>query len=199
MTTDISSLHRDPGVESNARLTAYTGVVLLVLLAVESATTVNLGALLRAHVLIGLFLIPPVLLKLGTVGYRFSRYYTGEPAYRAEGPPQLSMRLLGPVIVLLTVVLFASGVELWLFGFRFGFAWLPIHHGSFVLWFFAIFVHAAFYLRKSAALALADGRDHLRGVLARRSLVIGSLVLGAVLVVAMLPVPTAFGSLAGGG
>ncbi len=42
--------------------------------------------LLVAHMFIGLVLIPPVLLKLGSTGYRFARYYTGAPAYRAKGP-----------------------------------------------------------------------------------------------------------------
>jgi hypothetical protein len=194
-----SAERRDPGVEGNARLTAYVGVVLLVLLAVESATTMSLGPLLRAHVLIGLFLIPPVLLKLGSVGYRFVRYYTDDPRYRAAGPPPLGMRLLGPLIVLLTVVLFVSGIELWLFGFRYGYAWLPIHHGSFVLWFFAVAIHVANYFRKAPELAIADWRDHLGGAFARRSLVVASLVLGVVLAIAALPVPSAFGSLAGGG
>jgi hypothetical protein len=188
----------DPGVEANSRLTASVGLVLLVLLALESGTTMRLGALLRAHVLIGLFLIPPVMLKLGSVGYRFARYYTGDARYRAAGPPDLAMRLIGPVIVVLTIVLFVSGVELWLFGPGYGFAWLPIHHGSFVLWFFAIALHAAFYFRQASQLAIADWRVQLREALTRRSLVVGSLVLGAVLVIAAFPVPSAFGPLSGG-
>jgi hypothetical protein len=172
--------------------------VLLVLLAVESATTLHLRPLLRAHILIGLFLIPPVLLKLGSVSYRFVRYYIGDARYRAAGPPDLAMRLLGPVIVVLTVVLLASGVELWLFGFRYGPAWLPVHHGSFLLWFVAIAIHVAAYVRQASQLAIADWHDHLRGAFTRRSLVVASLVLGAVLAIAALPMPSAFGSLAGG-
>jgi hypothetical protein len=159
----------------------------------------NLGPLLRVHVLLGIVLIPPVLLKLGSIGYRFLRYYTGDPRYRAAGPPRLAMRLLGPLVVLLTIVLFVSGVELWLFGFRLGFVWLPIHHGSFVLWFFAIAAHVAFYMRQAPELAIADWRDHLTGAFTRRSLVVGSLVLGVVLAIAVLPVPTSFGPLSGGG
>jgi len=44
-----------------------------------------------------------------------------------------------------------------------------------------------------------DWRDHLGGTVARRSLVVGSLMLGAVLAIAMLPFPTPFALPSGGG
>jgi len=190
---------RDPGVEANARLTGYVGLVLIVLLAAEFVTGLRFKQLLPAHAVIGFVLIPPVLLKLGSVGYRFARYYFGDPRYRAAGPPQLAMRLLGPLVVALTVVLFGTGIELWLFGYRFGFIWVPLHHLSAYLWFVAMAIHAGSYLRRSLELAYADWRDHLRGAFTRRSLVVGSLVLGAVLAVAMLRFPTPFVPTQGGG
>ena len=63
----------DPGVESNARLTAATGAVLLVLLAAEGLTLVSLDRFLRWHELIGVLVLPPIVLKLGATGYRFVR------------------------------------------------------------------------------------------------------------------------------
>jgi hypothetical protein len=129
-----------------------------------------------------------VLLKLASVGYRFVRYYSGEPHYRAAGPPALAMRLLGPVVVLLTLVLFGSGIALWRVGYSL--PWVALHNGSFVLWAIAMAVHLAAYLRPASALAARDWRDRLRGALARRSLVVASLVLGAALAIAMLPFPT---------
>jgi len=183
---------RDPGVEANARLTGYAAVVLVVLLGAEFVTGLRSKQLLPAHAVIGFVLIPPVLLKLGSVGYRFARYYTGDPRYRAAGPPQLAMRLLGPVIVLLTLIVFGTGIELWLFGYRFGFIWVPLHHASSYLWFVAMGVHVINYLRRAPELAIADWRDHMGGAFTRRSLVVGSLVLGAVLAIAMLPFPTPF-------
>ena len=102
------------------------------------------------------------------------------------------MRLLGPVLVVLTVTLFATGIELWLFGFAFGSQWLIWHKASFVLWFLAMTVHVAAYARRASALALADSRDRLDGVFARRSLVVGSLLFGVALVVAMLPFSSPF-------
>ena len=65
------------GVDGNARLTAATAVVLLVLLAALGVTILSIGQLVWWHVLLGMLLIPPVLLKLGSTGWRFVRYYTG--------------------------------------------------------------------------------------------------------------------------
>jgi len=45
---------------------------------------------------------------MGT-GRRFTRYYTRNEVYRLEGAPQIAMRLLAPLLVAATVVLFASG------------------------------------------------------------------------------------------
>ena len=58
--------------------------------------------------------------------------------------------------------------------------------------------HVFTYLRGGPELALEDWRDHLRGASTRRSLVVGSFVLGTVLAVAMLPFPTPFLPTAGG-
>jgi hypothetical protein len=182
----------DPGVQANARLTGYAAVALLLPLAVVWVTGLNARRLLDAHVLVGLLLVPPVLLKLGSVGYRFVRYYTREPRYVAAGPPSLPMRLLGPVVVLLTVAVFGTGIELWLFGAGFGPQWTPLHHASAYLWFAAMVLHAGAYVRRAPRLAAADWRDHLAGALTRRSLVVASLVMGAVLALALLPFPSPF-------
>jgi len=55
------------------------------------------------------------------------------------------------------------------------------------IWFLAMTFHVLAYLGRAPELAVADSRDRLRGALARRSLVVASLLLGAVLIVAMLP------------
>ena len=189
---------RNAGVEANARLTGYVAIVLLVLLGLELLSGLAVRRLLVFHGLLGLFVIPPLLLKLASVGYRFVRYYTGEPRYRAAGTPALAMRVVAPVLVALTVVVFASGLELWLFGYRYGFFWIPVHHGSAYLWSVTLAIHAVNYLRRAPALVLADWRDQLPGVVARRSLLVASLVLGAALVVAMIPFHSPFAFLVGG-
>jgi hypothetical protein len=54
-------------------------------------------------------------------------------------------------------------------------------------------VHVVNNLRRAPGLAVADWRDHLPGASARRSLVVGSLVLGAALAIALLPFQSPFG------
>jgi hypothetical protein len=52
-------------VDSNARLTAGLGGALLLLFAAEGLTLLSVRSLLTAHVVIGMVLIPPVLVKMG--------------------------------------------------------------------------------------------------------------------------------------
>jgi hypothetical protein len=187
----------DPGVEANERVTGYAAVVLLIPLVAETVTGIRPGLL--AHAMIGFLLVPAVLLKMGSVGYRFVRYYAGDPRYRAAGPPELVMRVMGPILVVLTLALFVTGIELWLFGFRFGDQWLTWHKATFVLWLLTMTTHVLAYLQRAPEFAVADSRDRLRGAFARRSIVVASLLLGAALVIAMLPFPSPFTPLAGAG
>lgn len=115
----------DAGVAGNARLTAANAALLLVLLAIEGVTVLRVRALLTPHVFVGMLLVPPVLLKVASTGWRFARYYGGAPAYQRKGPPPVLLRLLGPVVVLLTLMLFASGVGLLLVSR----SWLPLLPG----------------------------------------------------------------------
>src|SRR5213078_1329662 len=72
------------GADGNARLTATTGPILLVLLPIEGLTLLSLHSFLSVHMLLGVALIPPVALKMGSTFYRFFRYYTGSPIFRGE-------------------------------------------------------------------------------------------------------------------
>jgi hypothetical protein len=72
-----------------------------------------MGGLVSLHMFIGMALIPPVVLKLATSGYRFIRYYTGSPTYRTKGAPRLPLRLLGVgVRGMLVVAAVGGGVAL---------------------------------------------------------------------------------------
>ena len=145
------------GVAANARLTGGAAAMLLVLLAIEGATIPLIGQLRGPHIFIGMLLIPPVLLKLGITGYRFARYYSGNPRYRRKGPPPLSMRLLAPGVVLTTLALFVTGILLLIDGpgndsLKF------LHKASFILWLALMVVHVLGHLLEVPQLALPDWR-----------------------------------------
>src|SRR5271154_3198844 len=107
-----STIQVRDGVAGNARLTGGAAAMLLILLAIEGATIPFIGRLCGPHIFIGMLLIPPVMLKLGSTAYRFVRYYSGSPPFRRKGPPPLPMRLLAPGVVLTTAALFTTGVLL---------------------------------------------------------------------------------------
>lgn len=179
---------RTGGAEGNARLTASTAVVLLVLLAAEGATLLSLRSLVSVHIFIGMLLLPPVALKLASTGWRFLRYYGGARAYRLAGAPIMLLRALGPVVVLSTLALFASGVALAVAGPQRGIV-LGLHKASFVIWFGSMAVHVLGHLFHLPRLAGPDwsARPRLGGARMRRVLLVGSLVAGVVLAAATLP------------
>lgn len=169
-------------MEGNARLTSSTAIALLVMLAVEGVTVLQVHSLLSLHVFVGVLLIPPVLLKIASTGYRFVRYYMADPAYREKGPPAWLLRLLGPAVVILTLVLLGSGVGLMYVGHSQHDLLLTAHKASFVLWFFAMTVHVLGHLPETVRMGLSDwfGRaQRLVGAGRRRSALIASLVVGA--------------------
>jgi hypothetical protein len=180
------------GTDGNERLTALTAAALFVLLAVEGVTIVSLSTLLTPHIFIGVVLIPPVLLKLGSTGYRFVRYYTGDREYRAVGPPAMPLRLLAPFLVLLTVIVFASGVALVLAGSPHGSTLFTVHKASFILWFIVAAMHILYYVVRVPRIVGAESgrppRAHgavNRGL--RFTVLAGALVVGVGLGIAFLP------------
>ena len=134
-----------------------TGAVLLILLAVEGFTILRIGRLLTLHFFLGMLLLGPVTLKAGSVIYRFARYYTGSEPYRRKGPPAPLLRLLGPVIILLTAAVFGSGVMLAVAGPGRG-PWLLLHRASFILWFGAMTIHVLAYVPRLPRLLGAEAR-----------------------------------------
>lgn len=122
------------GATGNERLTVAAGVVLLAPLAVIGITLISLRQLLWVHLFVGMLLIGPVALKLGSTGYRFVRYYTGKESYRRVGPPPALLRVIAPMVVLSTVVVLATGVALLFAGPSSRGTLLPIHKISFFVW-----------------------------------------------------------------
>jgi len=140
------------GPAGNARLTAWTGLLLLVLFVAELFTLIDVGQLITWHLAIGALLIPPALLKTAATGWRILRYYTGNRPFHDSGPPPLIMRILGLMVVLTTLVLLGSGVALVVVGPDGGRSelvevlgrridWLTIHQVVFAVWAVATGLH----------------------------------------------------------
>jgi hypothetical protein len=181
------------GTSGNERLTAATGVLLLVLLAIVGVTILRLGQLLWVHLFVGMMLIGPMLLKLASTGYRFARYYTGDPAYRRKGPPAAPMRLLAPFVVISTVVVMGSGVALLFAGPSSRGTLFPLHKLSFFAWLAFIGLHVLGHLLDLPAPLRADYRanaglsGHEPGRDGRVLSLAGVLVAGLVLAVLVIP------------
>ena len=187
--------HRAPrvtgGVEGNARLTSSLAAMLLVVLALEGLTILQIGPLLIEHVFIGVILIPPIMVKIGSTSWRFFKYYSGDRDYQHKGPPPMMLRLLGPVVVVLTVVMFASGVALILLPHSTRQSLFFVHRASFVLWFMAMTVHVLGHLVETAQLAPRDWMARTKRQVAhssrRQLLEVSSLALGVVLALVLTP------------
>jgi len=145
------------GVEGNARITGTFGAAIFVLLFVEGITILRVRSLISTHAFVGMLLIPLVIVKIASTGYRFVRYYGADTAYVANGPPPLLLRVLGPVVVGSTVAVLATGVGALLTARRT--VWLAqAHKVSFILWFGAMTVHVVGHALETPALAIADLR-----------------------------------------
>jgi hypothetical protein len=154
----------DESVEANARLTGSTAAVLFVLLLAEGFTILRIRPLLSAHVFIGMLLVPPVVLKIGSTSFRFVRYYLGAPSYRRNAL-LLVQRSLRPPLLLL-------------------------HRASFVLWFGGMAIHVLGHVVDTTRLAPRDWmrrtRRDVAGAGPRQWALVSSVVVGALLGVLFL-------------
>lgn len=186
---DDRALPRTGGPAGNAALTAWTGIVLLVLFVAECVTLLALHQLISWHIVLGTVLVPLALLKTATTGWRIARYYTRSDAYVAAGPPPMMLRVLGPLVVLTALAvlgsglaLIATGVDVTPFVTVGGFAVdaLTVHKACFVLWLVVVGAHTLVRLIPAVQLATGAGpRRHrvdgaaLRGVAIVLSLAVG--------------------------
>jgi hypothetical protein len=178
------------GPKGNERLTSSTGLVLLVLLGVETLTTLALRTFLNVHLFLGLLLLPPVALKLASTGWRFARYYTCNKPYVEAGPPRMLLRLLAPLLVASTLALFGTGIAMIVVGHRGG-ELRTLHTFSFVAWGVLIGLHVLAYLTRVLREGTMDWRrnavDVVAGVRSRRAMLVGTLLAGVILASATLP------------
>jgi uncharacterized membrane protein len=181
------------GTDGNEQLTTVTGAILIVLLAVIGVTIPLIGQLVSVHLFVGMLLIGPVLLKMASTGYRFIRYYTGNPAYRQKGPPEVVLRVIGPIVMLTTVAVFATGVVLLILGPSHRNPWVELHKVTFIVWVVFMSLHVLIHL-PAVGRALGIGREGQEqlagaspGAAGRWIAISGALVAGIVLAIVLIP------------
>lgn len=199
-----AALPRTGGPAGNAQLTAWLGLALLVLFLAELSTLINITGLLTWHIVLGVVLIPPALAKTATTSWRILRYYTGNNHYRGAGPPPLLLRLLGPLVILGTVAVLASGVLLiglgptgsfqpWFSLLGHGISPLTVHQAAFIFWAAATGLHVLARTVPAARLALAADRvEPLPGTPARVLLALATTGAAAVVSAIVLHLSTAW-------
>lgn len=190
------------GPAGNALLTAWTGLVLLVLSIAELLTLFNVEGLLSWHVAIGALLVPPALLKTTTTGWRMIRYYAGNAAYQEAGPPPALLRLLGPLVVLTTLTLLGSGILLVLLGQQTShhalftalgqrIDWVTVHQGAFIVWATATGLHLLGRIIPALRLVFGSGStNRVPGTAIRLSVLAVALAVAAGLAVLLVHVDT---------
>lgn len=178
---------------ANERLTAGAAAALFVLIFFEGLTLLRIGSMMALHVILGLILVPPVLVKLASTSWRFFRYYTGHPDFVRKGPPKTFLRVLAPFLVLSTVVLFASGIALVVIHHPNGWLYV-VHRYDFLAWFFILAAHVLTYmwqvpgvLRRDLSTRRLYRRTSPKGRLLRVWLVVGSIVAGVAMAALLYP------------
>jgi hypothetical protein len=189
---DDTVLRTTGGPAGNARLTAWTGLVLLVLFLAELVTLLDVHSLIGWHVVLGVLLIPPALVKTGSTGWRIVRYYAGNRPYRDAGPPPLLLRLLGPLVVVSTLAVLGTGLSLILISVDdarrsllsaagFGASPLLLHKASFLVWAVATGIHTLARLIPALRLTVVPAvRRSVPGGYQRLAVLVGAVAVGAV-------------------
>lgn len=181
------------GTDGNEQLTSITGAILIVLLAVIGFTIPQLRQFVSVHLFVGMLLIGPVLLKMASTGYRFIRYYTGNLAYRHKGPPEPVLRVIGPIVMLSTVAVFATGIVLLILGPGYRNPWVELHKLTFIVWVVFVSLHVLVHLPAVArAVGIGrGGREQLArasaGAAGRWIAISGALVAGLILAIVLIP------------
>jgi hypothetical protein len=179
-------------VVGNERMTALAGAVLLVLILVELVSTAILHTLLSIHVFVGVLLAGPLIVKLGSTGWRFLRYYTGAPAFVRRGPPHLVLRVMAPLLIATTLVVIGSGIGLVVTGPRFAGPLLPLHGFSVLVWLPLIALHVFAHTWRVPRLVADDwrnpsGKSNTSGRGRRLVVNLGALLVGTIAAILLFP------------
>jgi hypothetical protein len=132
----------------NLILTSHAGLVILFVLILLYVTGLAFTPLRPVHFGLGFALIPILLVKLGSTGWRAVNYYFDRDPYRAAGPPWLLPRIMALPLTACALAATVSGVVLWAMGTDRG-TWATVHIYSVISLAAVVVVHLAIYTRKA--------------------------------------------------
>jgi hypothetical protein len=165
----------------------------MILLAVIGVTLLRLRSLISVHLFIGLVLIPPVALKMGSTGYRFMRYYTANPVYRKRGAPPVALRVIAPIVVASSATVLATGIALLFTAPASSDTLRMLHKVSFIVWVAFTAIHVLGHLPdlQKTFLIRREGRveynELAAGRIGRSISLASALILGVVLAIVLIP------------
>ncbi len=139
---------RTPQVIGNLILTSHAGLIILFVLVLLYLSGLAFTPMRPVHFALGLALIPILVVKLASTGWRAVNYYLHRGPYRAAGAPWLLPRLVAVPLTLAAVLATTSGVVLWAQGTDHR-TWAAIHTDSVISLGGMVLVHLAVYLRKA--------------------------------------------------
>lgn len=180
---DEERAHETGRAVAIARGVAISGVALLVLSALEALTALDLRVAIFWHIVIGLVLLPVLVLKLALATWRFVSFYRADGPTHVRTAPWFPLRVLAPLLVVVTVLLVLSGTELTFAGpSSFSDTFLaPAHFLLAGIWLLLLFIHTAAYLKRSVISTAHDVRRAIAGGLGglvRILVVLASLTVG---------------------
>jgi magnesium-transporting ATPase (P-type) len=135
-------------VAGNLILTSHAGLVILFFLVLLYFTGLEFTPLRGVHFGLGFALIPILLVKLGSTGWRAVNYYFDRDPYRAAGPPWLLPRIMALPLTACAIAATISGVVLWAEGTDRG-TWATVHIYSVISLAVVVVVHLVIYTRKA--------------------------------------------------
>ncbi len=190
--TSEGSVDKQSSVIGNERITALSGAVLLVLIAVELVSAAILHTLMSIHIFAGVLLAGPLVVKLGSTGWRFLRYYTGSPAFVRRGPPPLALRWMAPLLIAMTLVVVGSGIGLAVTGPGSAGLLIPLHGLSVLVWLPLIAIHTFAHILRVTHLVKDDwsrpsNKNNISGRGSRRGVNFGALLAGLVAAILLFP------------
>jgi hypothetical protein len=139
---------RSVPVAGNLILTSHAGLVILFFLVLLYFTGLEFTPLRGVHFGLGFALIPILLVKLASTGWRAVNYYFDRDPYRAAGPPWLLPRIMALPLTACAIAATISGVVLWAEGTDRG-TWATVHIYSVISLAVVIVVHLVIYTRKA--------------------------------------------------